>query len=183
MTMKTSQKTRFARRTDTTLVTVTRNVQQKETTQQWRLKLTQGSGKKFHLQRVPVAAIDLNAAEPRLTNSNALLRRSGPPIGHLDERATLIGFTHVFRMTGLLLVGRRGLASRSKLAKFGARIAPHFAFLTEALLPRQPLPPQKGKKCNLRVRYDLSPMCRVGHQQLVILASCRGSQWGSLIRC
>src|SRR4051812_3316043 len=24
-------------------------------------------------------------------------------------------------------------------------------------------PPRKGKKCNLCARYDLSPMCRVGH--------------------
>jgi hypothetical protein len=40
-------------------------------------------------------------------------------------------------------------------------------------------PLKKGKKCNLRVRYDLSPMCRVGHQQLEILASCWGSQRGN----
>src|SRR6202158_357109 len=31
------------------------------------------------------------------------------------------------------------------------------------LLPRHPLPPQKGKKCNLCIRYDLLPMCRVAH--------------------
>src|SRR5215469_2769772 len=31
------------------------------------------------------------------------------------------------------------------------------------LLPRHPLPPRKGKKCNPCVRYVLLPMCRVGH--------------------
>src|SRR5208337_4733527 len=32
------------------------------------------------------------------------------------------------------------------------------------LLPWHPLfPPQKGEKCNLCLRYDLSPMCRVAH--------------------
>src|SRR5689334_2238193 len=32
------------------------------------------------------------------------------------------------------------------------------------LLPRHSLPPQKGKKCNPCVRYNLLPMCRVAHQ-------------------
>src|SRR5690348_3063099 len=31
------------------------------------------------------------------------------------------------------------------------------------LLPRHSLPPQKGKKCNPCVRYNLLPMCRVAH--------------------
>src|ERR1700730_13454414 len=34
------------------------------------------------------------------------------------------------------------------------------------LLPRHHSLPQKGKKCNLCVRYDLLPMCRVAHNTL-----------------
>src|SRR5690348_4451037 len=34
------------------------------------------------------------------------------------------------------------------------------------LLPRHSLPPQKGKKCNPCVRYNLLPMCRVAHCSL-----------------
>src|ERR1700731_1046756 len=61
-----------------------------------------------------------------------------------------------------------GLAGDPELpAEFRHRLAGEQQTADVHPLPNTPskasLPPRKGKKCNLCVRYDLLPMCRVAH--------------------